>query len=226
MLIIIDREQLRMVAAAANRKWINLVAYVDFPNVATLIVDSEEGRTWTALDAKEMAMLYTNMSGQPAPEYNVAIEQLRNYANTWGNYPKTEAELEVQAEAIFREEQANADPEADALAQKQAERQAHQAAIAMAEKASASLTPEQRAAQAPTAPKAPKGHQADGAVPAKGVTKRVWDIADQVLAVDPNRPKTDFRAFRRTIIERAAAEGINEGTAATQFGKWKLGKGF
>jgi len=231
MLILIDRDELRMVAAAASRKWINLVGYVDFPGKRLVVADSLEGKTWTVLDSEEMATLFKNMSGQDAPPYSTAIEQLRAYSDTWPNYPKSEAQLEREAEQIYQEEQA-ADEDAGIrhLAQVGVSPEIHQECIDAAEMANARLSPEQKAeaAQKPAnaAPAAKAKPAASGEPaerPRQGITKRIWEIADELLAVTGN--VGNLKEFRKKVIDRAQAEGANAGTAATQFGKWKASKG-
>jgi len=55
------------------------------------------------------------------------------------------------------------------------------------------------------------------AAPEKGVTAKVWVIADRVFA--------DKGLDRGAIIAACEAEGINTSTAATQYSKWKKAKG-
>lgn len=226
MLILIDKTNLRMVAAAASRKWINLVLYVDYPDTDAAIVDSLEGATWTVLNAEAMATLYTNMSGQPAPAYGDCITQLRSYSESWPNYPKSEAQLEREAEAIYAEEQAERD-EGHELEQShvasQFERQAHQAAIQAAEAAHADPSPSAPAEAGPEAPTQPKAAAKAEPAPRQGITKKIWEIADELLSVTGS--VGNLKEFRKNVIARAAAIGANEGTAATQFGKWKANKG-
>lgn len=230
MLILVDRDELKMVAAAGSRKWINLVGYVDFPGKQLAVVDSLEGKGWTVFDEEEMATLYTNMSGQPAPAYAEAITQLRAYADRWPPYSKSEAALEIEAEAIYAAEQAERGDvayEAEQREQSAAiQRQAHQACIEAAESSNESITPEQRAEAKAAAPTpAPKPEKAPGEAPAprQGITKKIWEIADELLAVTGSIG--NIKEFRKEVIKRAAAIGANEGTAATQFGKWKQSKG-
>lgn len=45
-------------------------------------------------------------------------------------------------------------------------------------------------------------------------TGRVWEIADAISA------ETGAPALRGPVMEKARAEGINDGTSATQYGKW------
>lgn len=223
MHILIDKTNLRMVGAASTRKWINLVAYVDFPNVETVVVDGQEGRTWTALDRTEMATLYTNMSGQPAPEYGEAIKQLMAYAETWPNPTKSESALEAEAEKIYAEEQANRD-ENDPVPEPGVTRANHQAIIKAAEAASPEARAATSAALSGDSGQPRERKPADpSAAPKQGITKRIWEIADDLLAVQGSIG--NLKEFRKKVIERSAAEGANEGTAATQFGHWKRARG-
>lgn len=72
------------------------------------------------------------------------------------------------------------------------------------------------------APKAQRVSTGEGsseprAAPEKGVTAKVWVIADRVFA--------DKGLDRGAIIAACEAEGINASTAATQYSKWKKAKG-
>lgn len=71
-------------------------------------------------------------------------------------------------------------------------------------------------------PKVPKAPAAPGAAPAKGSTGKVWTIADRVWGELGGGPIT--KDTRTKIIAACEAEGINPGTAATQYGKWKATK--
>jgi len=62
------------------------------------------------------------------------------------------------------------------------------------------------------------------AAPTKGATGRVHQIADDLFAQDASQTH-NIKEFRKRVIEACEAEGLNPGTAATQFGKWKAGKG-
>lgn len=57
--------------------------------------------------------------------------------------------------------------------------------------------------------------------PSVGVTKRVWDIADQITL---NIQVVD-KHYRAAIIAACVKEGINESTAATQYNKWRKARG-
>lgn len=62
---------------------------------------------------------------------------------------------------------------------------------------------------------APKDEQNGVTRPAGGVTRRVWEIADEISARE-KRP-----AARAEVTEVATKEGINVGTVHTQFGRWR-----
>lgn len=229
MHILIDMAALRMVAAATTRKWANLVEYVDFPRSNIMIVDSMDGRTWSLLSADQIATIYKNMSGAEAPHYGEALKQLRDYAGTWPSYPKSESALEREAEAIYAKEQAEKTPEdlqQEVMREVEQRRGAHQATISTVEAANAALSPEQRqaAAQAITPDqKEARAPAEPAAAPRQGITKRIWEIADELLAVTGQIG--NIKEFRTTVIERAVAEGANNGTAATQFLRWKNARG-
>lgn len=59
-------------------------------------------------------------------------------------------------------------------------------------------------------PIARTGSLTKATAPKRGVTARVWAIADTVEGGD-----------RKAIIDACVAEGINPATAATQYSKWK-----
>lgn len=77
---------------------------------------------------------------------------------------------------------------------------------------------------APSAPKAPKASSEAKAPSKPGATKRVWEIADSKYAIQVPTPE-NIKLFRKAVVDACEAEGINPGTAATQFGKWKATKG-
>lgn len=66
-----------------------------------------------------------------------------------------------------------------------------------------------------TIPEAPK------ATPTKGATARVWAIADELLSKIGGG---DMKELKRRVVNAAEAEGLNGGTAGTQFGRWKASK--
>lgn len=71
--------------------------------------------------------------------------------------------------------------------------------------------------QAPEkAPKAPKDTKNGVTRPKAGTkTGRVWEIAD---AQSENKGAP---ALRKDVLEECVSEGINQATAATQYGRWR-----
>lgn len=74
----------------------------------------------------------------------------------------------------------------------------------------------------PKEPRAPKVPSVPGAAPAKGATGKVWVIADRVMG--ETGLTVGSKELRSKIIAACEAEGVNPGTAATQYGKWKATK--
>lgn len=83
-------------------------------------------------------------------------------------------------------------------------------------------------AAGPIIPRAPVIPKAPGAIPQApkpgGTTARVWAIADSIIG-PMDASVLDIKAVRKNVIDSCEAEGINPGTAATQFGAWKRSKG-
>lgn len=79
----------------------------------------------------------------------------------------------------------------------------------------------------PPIPTAPKLPSAPPKAPSPaGATGKVWAIADDTYAfIGALEVQADLKAFRKKVIESCEKQGINSGTAATQFGKWKASKG-
>lgn len=272
MLILIDKTNLRMVAATVTMAHMQLVAKHCFHEVATVVVDTEIGREWTALNQDEMRTLYANMSGQESPEYQVAIEQLRAYGRGWEVYPVPEADLaklEPVPEPRVEEETAiptgfpgeslpkekeyvdpviESDPDDEVIGEVHAasaphrkinpeqldipevSRATHQAIISGVEamnQAAKGANPDAAAATKPDAAKKSTATAEPKAPSKPGATKRVWEIADALYATAASTGKgTDLKEIRKSVVAACEAEGINPGTAATQFGKWKHSKGF
>lgn len=79
-----------------------------------------------------------------------------------------------------------------------------------------------RIPSAPTLPRAPSIPKAPPSP--TGATGKVWAIADSILAKSQIDPP-NMKELRTLVIGECTAQGINPGTAATQYGKWKASKG-
>ncbi|ABP63611.1 BcepGomrgp40 [Burkholderia phage BcepGomr] len=230
MIIVIDRDNLRMVAGTNSRNHAHLIAEVDFSNVATLLVSTEGGRDWTVLTDLEIRMMFKNMSGMESPPYGEAIKQLRAYGETFPVYPKGEAELERTLTELRKlDTPEDAAEHVEAVAERSVENR--QAIIAMAEAANPALSrpaervpeAEYQAARAKPASAPKPAGEAPSAPRKPGATKMVWDICDRALETWGGGEIN--KAFREAAKKACVDAGINEGTFGVQFGKWKSSKG-
>lgn len=209
MFILIDRTNLKMVAVAKTQQHIGLISDVDFSNVATVIFSAEDGRGWAMLSRDEIKKLYENMSGEKAPEYGIAVTELRAYSESWDEYSRSVAELQREYHAVEIEQEEKYDIQLAA-------QKARQAAIEIA--AASRFANEPESQSAPITQPAIKAKRRLSAPPSKsGATKRVWEICDEAVSSG----LTDLKAIRAKAKDQAVREGINEGTFGVQFGKWK-----
>lgn len=216
MFIVIDRDAMRMVAAADSHEWARYIAYCDFSHCAIAIVDSENGKSWSVFSDTEMKMLYRNMSGLEPPPFGDCVGQLRDYARTWQNYHISLFDLKVKAPQL------GVDPEPPKKARPAPVRYAAIYGKA-ADPAAVSHAPaDKRGGSKPPAEKSSDG--ASSAPRKPGATKMVWDICDGLMA-DLSLPIPDIKAFREAAKARCSESGINEGTFGVQFGKWKKERG-
>lgn len=224
MFVIIDNGQLKMVAAAHKRTHIQLILEVDFPDSDCTICNANDGGSWTGFTREQMDTLYKNTSGMAeAPDYGDAIEQLRAYVLTWSDYHKSEEELAVELQQLIDDGDIPPDdPVQQQINANKMMRKAHQEIIAQVEKASATHEAQPEVVAEKAVEKAKKEAR-PVATPTQGLTKRVWDIADAVKAANPN---VDLKAIRKKIMEVCDSEGLNPGTAATQYGRWKNDRGY
>jgi hypothetical protein len=233
-----------MVAAAKRLSHMNLIAKHCFPNVATEIVHSQDGRTWTKFTTEQMAQLYTNMSKLQAPDFATCSDHMRMYAEQWTEYPVTEEALEMmdgkqaipgplpepEPEVLEPEDEPYVAPEDEVTdPDEPLSRATHQAIINGVHAANEQAKVEGKPLAPATSPEAAKKPAAEAKAPSApskpGATKRVWDIADEKWSAEPNKFTASPKEFRKSVIDACESEGINPGTAATQFGKWKASKG-
>src|SRR5215469_18140622 len=111
MFVLIDMDDMRMIAASKKQSHMQLIRLVDFEDVNDCVCNSEVGRSWGHFTRDQMDQLYRNTSGQDAsPEFGEAIKQLCAYVDTWPDYHKSEAQLEAELEAKVGGEPAPVDP--------------------------------------------------------------------------------------------------------------------
>lgn len=221
MFVIIDKSQLKMLAAAHKRSHIFLVQEVDFPTIDYIVCNAHDGSSWASFTREQMDTLYKNTSGlDQAPEYGECIEQLRAYVLQWSDYHKSEEQLEAELAERTGDDIPDDDPVQQQINANKMMRAAHQATITMVEEANARHEKEPEVVAEKAKEKAaPK----PVAAPTQGVTKRVWEIADAVKNVNQS---ADMKAIRKKVMELCHEEGVNPGTAATQYGRWKQDRGY
>lgn len=87
------------------------------------------------------------------------------------------------------------------------------------------MTNDTKAPAAPKAVKEPKvvvsKIEKNGVVrPSAGsLTEKPWVVADNLMATNGKAPS------RKEVIEASVAEGVNEATASTQYGRWRVFNG-
>jgi hypothetical protein len=224
MFVLIDKDRLVMLAAAHTRNHIQLVLEVDFPEINSVLCNANDGGSWTGFSREEMDTLYKNTSGMAeAPEYGDAIEQLRAYVLQWTDYHKSEADLTVERQQLVDDGDIPPDdPIQQQINANKMMRANHQAIIAQVEKVNAEheAKPE---VQAEKAVEKQKKAAKPVTAPTQGLTKRVWEIADAVKGANPT---VDLKLIRKKVMELCNEEGLNPGTAATQYGRWKNDRGY
>lgn len=82
-----------------------------------------------------------------------------------------------------------------------------------AEGADGAAAPAETKEAKPKREKDPTGRPSEGTA-----TRKVWDIADKLAADNGNVTPT-----RKSVIEKAVAEGVNKATAGVQYGAWFKG---
>ena len=127
---------------------------------------------------------------------------------------KKEADAKAKAEQKAREAQ----EKKDAKAKERQEKKDAKAAEAQANKdrkAAEKKAKQEEADKLKAAREAARVEKNGIVRPMTGATKKVWDIADAISA------ETKAPAERAAVVERAKAEGVNEGTVNTQYGRWR-----
>lgn len=215
-----------------------LLSALEHEDKTHLIFPIERRRSDSALDKRAGPRVF--------PKFLAGYEQQRLYKNLTGEeWPKNFGELSDKLHALLL------DMPYDVRSRFELEREAGPQPLAVDLReitppkfVSHAFIPSAPASPAPmpSAPSGPKGEampsippfaipaapKAPAAIPSApkpgGTTARVWEIANQTMA-DVPQPVSDMKELRRVVIEACVEEGINPGTAATQFGAWKRSKG-
>lgn len=202
--VIIDRETMKFVGRASTLEAASIIANEQIVDSHFVMFTLELKSAFSKFGVLELILLYKNTTGQ-APsngihEYGQLIHDCYHLACALPVDQRSIFELQAIAATMPKPAPNMPMPKLPPNI------------IRMDPNAASSYTP------APTVPKAPKA-PSTGKPSAKGSTGRVWEVADKVRTEMGGGPVT--KEMRTKIIAACAAVGINEGTAATQYGKWK-----
>lgn len=206
---IIDREAMKFVAIAEGHELATLIA--DIASVETTIVSFplDVQRHFSHFSALEMKMLHKNTTGIPTVpgsvlSYGSTIKDCYDLAvNQIPVDTRTVFELNAEIAKLPPPEESDHKTRTPPFLTKLSDAQNYPATSTVKS----------------AIPKVPRAAASPGAAPSKGATGKVWTIADRVRAESGNSPVD--KTLRAKIIAACEAEGINAGTAATQYGKWK-----
>lgn len=126
---------------------------------------------------------------------------------------------QLEEERLAAEAKAAEKAEKDRLAQEKRDQKAAEKKAAQEQKAQARLDAKKAKEEAALAKKqereASKLEKNGITRPLTGATKQIWDIADAISAA------TKEPATRALVMEQGKANGLQEGTINTQYGRWR-----
>lgn len=211
--VVIDREKMVFLGAAHGIKAADLIAELAPITATCVVMPLDRKSQFSTFGVLELMLLHKNTSGQPTPpgaihDFAKLVHDCYNLALVLPVDSRSEKELESAVNNLPVVE-APKTPKLPPILMR--------------------MKPEELANYVPgqndhkkSAPKAPRAPAAPGAAPTKGATGRVWEIAEAKWAELGGGPIT--KNMRAAIIDACEKAGINAGTAATQFGKWKATK--
>lgn len=206
---IVDREEMRFVAIAPNHDCAALIADIASVETTIVVFPLDVKKHFSHFSVLELMLLHKNATGIPNPpgaimNYGQCIQKCYELAtNVIPVDGRTVFQLNAEVAQLPDPEVPKVMPKLPPMLTK--------------------LSQEQNYAPTTTVksaiPKAPRATATPGAAPSKGATGKVWTVADRVRAEMGGAPVS--KEMRNKIIAACEAEGVNAGTAATQFGKWK-----
>ncbi len=201
--VIIDRETMKFVGRASSLEAASIIANEQIVDSHFVMFTLELKSSFSKFGVLELILLYKNTTGQ-APsngihEYGKLIHDCYHLAVALPVDQRSIFELEKIAAALPKPAPNMLMPKLPPI-------------LVRMDPNAPAYSP---AASEPKAPKAPSGVKPSS----KGSTGRVWEVADRVRAEMGGGPVT--KEMRSKIIAACGEAGINEGTAATQYGKWK-----
>lgn len=201
--VVINRETMKFVGRTSTMEAACMIANLEPVDASYVMIPLDLKSRMAKFGILELVLLYKNTTGGDRPngiyDYAAMIKECYDLAN----------QIPMDARSIFDLEKASAAlPKAPVAPLPKLPPN-----IIRADPNAAPYIPPAPIVKGPTIPKAP------GVAPSKGSTGKVWEIADLVRAEMGNAPIS--KEMRTAIIARCELQGINGGTAATQYGKWK-----
>lgn len=211
--VVIDREKMVFLGAAHGIKAADLLAELAPITATCVVMPLDRKSQFSTFGVLELMLLHKNTSGQPNTpgmihDFAKLVHDCYNLALALPLDTRSEKELESAVNNLPVVE-VKKTPKLPPILMR------------MKQEELDNYVPHDHKKE-PKAPRAPRAPAAPGAAPSKGATGKVWTIADRVWAELGGGPIT--KNMRSAIIAACEAEGINAGTAATQFGKWKATK--
>lgn len=212
--VLVDTDNLRIIKVAKTVQQLEFWADILCP-LNDFKIQGHTKKAWSAYSDLEIRHMLTNMCGEPPPA-NAAQKDLYTYCHSVvAEFPVDETPLKDLKKRLGEEppcrEPFGPDGGQTEVLDQDAEK-----------------SPQIHTAEGEPPPPATEPKPAASAAPRKkGATKRVWEIADQ-LVVTGGKPTADpeqLKAFRAALIQACEAEGINKSTAGTQYSKWKKAQG-
>lgn len=208
---VIDREEMKFIAIAPNHEIAVLIADIASVDTTVVTFQLDVKRHFSHFGVLELMLLHKNTSGIPSVpgsimNYGQAIQKCYDLAMALPTDPRSIFDLTKEVAALPDPEVPKTMPKLPPILQRLPAGQDYPTTTNV-------VMPKEPRSSTPRAP---------GAAPSKGATGKVWGIADRVHAENGGGPIT--KELRGKIIAACEAEGINGGTAATQYGKWKATK--
>lgn len=207
MYLIVLPEQLKIVARVSGVDQAVLISELDYPDTATEIFPAGEKKHFARYGRLDLMILLKNHNVQPA-----GIERFSEMLN---QAAELGASIPLDQRSLFQLEQ-KAGPKPLPGDSRAIERKPFYQP----------LSEPCKDADMPAKPRAEKSASGPRAAPTKGATAKVWEFADALYGiwlVSPNNG--NVKVLRASVVSACEEAGINPGTAATQFAKWKNSKG-
>ncbi len=213
--VIVDRDNMKFGPASIDMITSSMIAWIDYPDVATVLLSLENKVGLSIFSRLEMLLLYKNMTGENGNiwDYNDVLNKVYVLA----------CEIPIDERSIFELEKVSKKLEVIDLDSVRIPASPiihrHDQAFLIEAKNLGNDIVTDSSKSASNQPSKPSP---------KGATGRVWEIADACIIEGgyalSDKPIINLKSFRSIIINKCVEAGINAATAATQYSKWKATK--